>query len=146
VEEFKYDPLIEADLADLNPEDAIEAADSAMLAAAEFMEAGITPAEFGPLSDDEHVPLTTERQNLDLLLDVSLPIAVEVGRTQMSLDAILDLVPGSVITLDKKAEEPVDLRVNGKLVARGEVVLVDDVYGIRITQIIGGGMTPPGAN
>jgi flagellar motor switch protein FliN len=66
------------------------------------------------------------KANLDLLLDVEIPISVEVGRTQMSLDEVLRLVPGSVIALDKKAEEPVDLRVNGKLVARGEVVLVDD--------------------
>ena len=77
-----------------------------------------------------------ERQNLDLLLDVPIPITVEVGRTQMTLDEILELGPGSVITLDKKAEEPIDLRVNGKLVARGEVVVVDDAYGLRITQII----------
>ena len=76
------------------------------------------------------------KANLDLLLDVEIPIAVEVGRTQMSLEEVLRLVPGSVIALDKKAEEPVDLRVNGKLVARGEVVLVDDQYGLRITQIV----------
>ena len=75
-----------------------------------------------------------------MLLDVQIPVSVEVGRTEMSLDAILDLVPGSVVTLDKKAEEPVDLRVNGKLVARGEVVLVEDVYGIRITQIVEDGL------
>ena len=75
-------------------------------------------------------------RNLDLLLDVEIPISVEVGRAQMSLDEVLRLVPGSVVTLDKKAEEPVDLRVNGKLVARGEVVLVDDAYGLRITQIV----------
>lgn len=77
-----------------------------------------------------------ERQNLDLLLDVRIPVAVEVGATQMPLDEILNLVPGSIVTLDKKAEEPVDLRVNGKLVARGEVVMVDDTYGLRITQIL----------
>ncbi len=77
-----------------------------------------------------------ESKNLDLLLDVEIPISVEVGRTEMPLEDVLKLVPGSVIALDKKSEEPVDLRVNGKLVARGEVVLVDDSYGLRITQII----------
>jgi flagellar motor switch protein FliN/FliY len=76
------------------------------------------------------------KRNLDLLLDIDIPISVEVGRAQMTLDEVLRLVPGSVIALDKKAEEPVDLRVNGKLVARGEIVQLDDVYGLRITQIV----------
>jgi flagellar motor switch protein FliN/FliY len=102
-------------------------------AAVDFARAAVQPVSFGPLSSGNREP---GRQNLDLLLDVNIPVSVEVGRTQMSLDEILDLVPGSVVTLDKKAEEPVDLRVNGKLVARGEVVLVDDVYGVRITQIL----------
>lgn len=77
-----------------------------------------------------------EKQNLDLLLDVQIPVTVEVGRAEMPLNSILDLCPGTIICLEKKAEEPVDLRVNGKLVARGEVVMVDDFYGIRLTQIL----------
>lgn len=79
---------------------------------------------------------TGEKQNLDLLLDVLIPVTVEVGRAEMPLNTILDLCPGTIICLEKKAEEPVDLRVNGKLVARGEVVMVDDFYGIRVTQIL----------
>ncbi|GAB4142695.1 MAG: hypothetical protein Fur0037_09990 [Planctomycetota bacterium] len=95
--------------------------------------ADVQPVEFGQLSPG----LRAEGpRNLDLLLDVDIPISVEVGRARMSLDEVLNLVPGSVLALDKKAEEPVDLRVNGKLVARGEVVLVDDAYGLRITQIV----------
>ncbi|MCB9880457.1 MAG: flagellar motor switch protein FliN [Planctomycetes bacterium] len=86
--------------------------------------------ELGPSGD----PM--ERQNLDLLLDVQIPVTVEVGRARLALDEILDLGPGSVVSLDKKAAEPLDLRVNGKLVARGEVVMVDDCYGLRITQIV----------
>lgn len=78
----------------------------------------------------------SDRQNLDLLLDVSISVTVEVGRTRMSLDDILDLGPGSVVRLEKKAAEPLELRVNGKLVARGEVVMVDDCYGLRVTQIV----------
>ncbi len=89
---------------------------------------------FGPL--DAGVAEGSDCANLDLLLDVQIPISVEVGRTELSLDKVLNLVPGSVVTLDKKSEEPVDLRVNGKLVARGEVVLVDDTYGLRITEIL----------
>lgn len=92
------------------------------------------PVEFGELPDDG---ARSERQgNLDLLLDVRIPVTVEVGHAQLSLDEILQLVPGSVVRLDKKAEDPVDLRVNGKLVARGEVVMIDDSYGLRITKIV----------
>lgn len=96
--------------------------------------AAVQPVSFGPLTPS--AAGSGERQNLDLLLDVSIPISVEVGQAQMSLADILQLVPGSIVPLDKKAEEPVDLRVNGKLVARGEVVLVDDTYGLRVTQIV----------
>ena len=88
---------------------------------------------FGPVGTDEG---EAEHQNLDLLLDVPIPVTVEVGRTEMTLNEILDLGPGSIVVLEKRAEEPVDLRVNGKLVARGEVVMVDDCYGLRVTQII----------
>jgi len=102
-------------------------------AGADLAAAAVQPVSFGQLGPG---PKAGENKNLDLLLDVEIPISVEVGRAQMSLDEVLKLVPGSVIALDKKAEEPVDLRVNGKLVARGEVVLVDDAYGLRITQIV----------
>ena len=102
-------------------------------ASAELADAAIQPVAFGELGKGES---SGDKQNLDLLLDVEIPISVEVGRAHMSLEDVLKLVPGSVIALDKKAEEPVDLRVNGKLVARGEVVLVDDVYGLRVTQIV----------
>ncbi len=95
---------------------------------------GVRPVEFGDLGTG--VEGAENGQNLDLLLDVSIPISVEVGRASMTLAEILNLVPGSIVPLDKKAEEPVDLRVNGKLVARGEVVLVDDAYGLRVTQIL----------
>jgi flagellar motor switch protein FliN/FliY len=100
---------------------------------AELAAAAVQPVAFGQLGPGVK---GDGNRNLDLLLDVEIPIAVEVGRTRMTLEDVLRLVPGSVIALDKKAEEPVDLRVNGKLVARGEVVLVDDNYGLRITQIV----------
>ncbi len=102
-------------------------------AGADLAAAAVQPVAFGQLGAGAK---GDGKRNLDLLLDVDIPVSVEVGRTQMSLEKVLELVPGSVIALDKKAEEPVDLRVNGKLVARGEVVLVDDCYGLRITQII----------
>ena len=78
----------------------------------------------------------TEARNLGLLLDVEVPVSVEVGGTRMSLREVLDLASGSVVRLDKRADEPVDLRVNGKLIARGEVVMIDDCYGLRITKIV----------
>lgn len=96
--------------------------------------AAVQPVAFGQLQGGALAG--DGKRNLDLLMDVEIPISVEVGRTQMSLENVLDLVPGAIVALDKKAEEPVDLRVNGKLVARGEVVLVDDTYGLRITQIL----------
>ena len=102
-------------------------------ASADLAAAAVQPVSFGQLGPGVKADGT---RNLDLLLDVEIPISVEVGRAQMSIDEVLKLVPGSVVALDKKAEEPVDLRVNGKLVARGEVVLVDDTYGLRITQIV----------
>lgn len=102
-------------------------------AAGELAEAAVQPVAFGQLGVGKKAESS---RNLDLLLDVEIPVSVEVGRARMSLEEVLKLVPGSVIALDKKAEEPVDLRVNGKLVARGEVVLVDDTYGLRITQIV----------
>ena len=102
-------------------------------ASADLAASAVQNVAFGQLGTG---PKGDGKANLDLLLDVEIPISVEVGRAQMSLEEVLKLVPGSVVALDKKAEEPVDLRVNGKLVARGEVVLVDDAYGLRITQIV----------
>jgi flagellar motor switch protein FliN/FliY len=75
-------------------------------------------------------------QNLDLLMDVSLPISIELGRTSMSIQEILNLGPGSVVELNKLAGEPVDLLVNNKIVARGEVVVIDENFGIRVTSLV----------
>src|ERR671929_197896 len=73
---------------------------------------------------------------LDLLLDVALEVSVELGRSQMAIGEILALRTGSVIELDKLAGEPVDVAVNGTLVARGEVVVVDEKFGVRITEVV----------
>lgn len=74
--------------------------------------------------------------NLDLLMDVSLRVSVELGRTRMQLAQILELQHGSVIELDRLAGDPVDIFVNECIVARGEVVIVDDKFGVRITEMI----------
>jgi flagellar motor switch protein FliN/FliY len=77
-----------------------------------------------------------QTRRLDLLLDVPLDIAVELGRARMSIQDLLALGPGSVIELDKIAGEALDILVNDRLVARGEAVVVNDKFGIRITDIV----------
>lgn len=78
----------------------------------------------------------SEPQNLDLLLDVDLPLSIELGRTKMKVQEILNLGPGSVVELNKLAGEPVDLLVNNKIVAKGEVVVIDENFGLRITSLV----------
>ena len=75
-------------------------------------------------------------RRLELLLDVPLELSVELGRTRMSIQELLSLGPGSVVELDKVAGEPLDILVNDRLVARGEAVVVNDKFGIRITDIV----------
>ena len=79
---------------------------------------------------------STTPRKLDLLLDVPLDLSVELGRARMSIQDLLNLSPGSVIELDKVAGEPLDFMVNGRLVARGEAVVVNDKFGVRITDIV----------
>ncbi len=75
-------------------------------------------------------------KKLNLLLDVPLDLSVELGRARMSIQDLLNMSPGSVVELDKIAGEPLDLMVNGRLVARGEAVVVNDKFGVRITDIV----------
>ncbi|WP_034669573.1 flagellar motor switch phosphatase FliY [Bacillus methanolicus] len=78
----------------------------------------------------------TESKNLNLLLDIPLQITVELGRTKRSVKEILDISAGSIIELDKLAGEPVDILVNNRLIAKGEVVVIDENFGVRVTDII----------
>ncbi len=75
-------------------------------------------------------------RKMDLLLDVPLEVAIELGRTRMPIKTLLELGPGSVVELDKVAGEPLDILVNGRLIARGEAVVVNDKFGIRLTDIV----------
>lgn len=77
----------------------------------------------------------TPAPGLDLILDISMPVTVELGRTRMLIRDILALGPGSIIELDKLAGEPVDLLVNDRPIAKGEVVVIDENFGVRLTQI-----------
>lgn len=75
-------------------------------------------------------------ENIDLIMDVPLEVTVELGRTSKSIKEILDFSPGTIIELDKLAGEPIDVLVNGKFVAKGEVVVIEENFGIRVTEII----------
>jgi len=91
-------------------------------------------ASFPPL---EPAPVPAERdRKMDLLLDLTLPVAIELGRTNMQIRDILDLRRGSVVEFEKLASEPVDVIVNGKKMAEGEVVVIEKHFGIRITNLI----------
>ena len=87
---------------------------------------------------DELVPSAEAAESADLarVLDVSVELKVEIGRTTMTIRELLDLAPGTVITLDRMAGEPVDLLVNEKRIARGEVVAIDEEFGLRITEVV----------
>ncbi len=93
----------------------------------------VQPAQFAPL-----VPTGTQTfdGNIGLIMDVPLQITVELGRTKKMIKDILELGPGSVVELDKLAGEPVDVLANGKLIAKGEVVVIDENFGVRITTIV----------
>lgn len=77
-----------------------------------------------------------QKENIDLIMDVALEVTVELGRTHKSIKEILEFAPGTIIELNKLAGEPIDVLVNGKIVAKGEVVVIDENFGIRITDII----------
>ncbi len=78
----------------------------------------------------------SETRNLNMLLDIPLQVTVELGRTKHSVKDILQLATGSIIELDKLAGEPVDILVNSRLIAKGEVVVIDENFGVRITDIV----------
>ena len=94
----------------------------------------VQPAQFTPFSGEFAAQFAKE--NIDLIMDVPLEVTVELGRTSKSIKEILDFAPGTIIELNRIAGEPIDVLVNGKYVAKGEVVIIEESYGIRITEII----------
>ena len=94
----------------------------------------IQPAQFQSFTGG--VPGAGAPANIDLIMDVALEVTVELGRARKSISEVLDFAPGTIIELDKVAGEPVEVLVNGKLVARGEVVVIEESFGVRITEII----------
>ncbi|MDE6888953.1 MAG: flagellar motor switch phosphatase FliY [Eubacterium sp.] len=95
----------------------------------------VQQAQFQSFSGDFN-PAIFQKENIDLIMDVPLEVTVELGRTTKSIQEILDFAPGTIIELDKIAGEPIDILVNGKYVAKGEVVVIEESFGVRITEII----------
>lgn len=95
----------------------------------------VQPVQFPPL-DNQQSFYGEQNKNLELVMDVTLNLTVELGKTEISIKEVLELTRGSVIELDRIAGEPVDLLANGKLIAKGEVVVIEDNFGLRITSIV----------
>lgn len=98
--------------------------------------AGLAPFQLTDLSAGSTA--TTEKATLDLLRDVELGLRIELGRTSMYLEEVLKLKRGSVVTLDKLAGDPVDVYVNGRLIARGEVLVLNDNFCVRVAELVSG--------
>ncbi|MDE6313149.1 MAG: flagellar motor switch phosphatase FliY [Lachnospiraceae bacterium] len=94
----------------------------------------VQPAQFQPFANN--LGMLSQQENIDLIMDVPLEVTVELGRTSKSIHDILEFAPGTILELNKIAGEPIDVLVNGKYVAKGEVVVIEESFGIRITEII----------
>jgi flagellar motor switch protein FliN/FliY len=105
----------------------------------------MTDVEFTPLPDSGAEGAIAGDADLTRLTDVQVELTVEVGRTHMSLGETMSLGQGSVVTLDRLADKPVDLLVNGRPIARGEVVVIDEQFGLRITEVNGAVRVPQAA-
>jgi len=93
----------------------------------------VESAQFPPL---DPTPSSTDREKkMELLLDLTLPVAIELGRTHLMINEILNLKRGSIVEFEKLASEPVDILINGKKMAEGEVVVIEKHFGIRITNL-----------
>lgn len=96
----------------------------------------VETAELEELAAEEPAFSEEQQQKLDSILDIPVTISMEVGRSQISIRNLLQLNQGSVVELDRIAGEPLDVMVNGTLIAHGEVVVVNDKFGIRLTDVI----------
>jgi flagellar motor switch protein FliN/FliY len=113
-------------------------AEQAIASVAEPVDAGLSGLAPFELKDLAGAPASGEKATLELLKDVDLDLRIELGRTQMYLEDVLKLKRGSVVTLDKLAGDPVDVFVNGRLVARGEVLVLNDNFCVRVTELLTG--------
>ncbi len=99
-------------------------------------EVEVETAELEVLNEDKAPISNEEKRKLDTILDIPVTISMEVGRSQISIRNLLQLNQGSVVELDRVAGEPLDVMINGTLIAHGEVVVVNDKFGIRLTDVI----------
>ena len=135
-EENKNETLDQAQLdamlagAGAAPASPVSPASTPAAAAAPAQKVEIADFSFGAIAQGG------ESGKIDMILDVSIQISVELGRTRMPIKDLLNLVPGSVVELDKLAGDPLDIFVNDTLVAKGKVVVVDENFGIRITDLV----------
>ena len=126
------------DVPDANPDETAEAepepeqSDSA----GETDAPEVKPASLDPLEDTSVSSSTDKEINLDVILDVPVEVSMEIGSTRMNIRNLLQLNQGSVVELDRLAGEPLNVKVNGTLIAHGEVVVVNEKFGIRLTDII----------
>ena len=111
-------------------------ADDWAAALAEQVDDEVQAAPLEELTDDSAPISEDERRKLDSIMDIPVTISMEVGRTQISIRNLLQLNQGSVVELDRIAGESLDVMVNGTLIAHGEVVVVNDKFGIRLTDVI----------
>ncbi len=93
----------------------------------------VQPAQFQSFTGNGGI---AGQENIGLIMDVPLNVTVELGRTSKSISEILDFAPGTIIELERIAGEPIDVLVNGKLIAKGEVVVIEECFSVRITEII----------
>jgi flagellar motor switch protein FliN/FliY len=100
----------------------------------QMMNMNIQPAQFQNFAGGTTIMAGGE--NIGIIKDVPLEVTVELGRTAKPISDILDFAPGTIIELDKVAGEPVDVLVNGKFVAKGEVVVIEESFGVRVTEIV----------
>ena len=111
------------------------AAESAATAKGGAEKAGYEKAEFNDLAS-QPVAQGAGEANLDVILDIPVTLSMEIGRTEITINDLLQLGQGSVVELERLAGEPMDVMVNGTLIAHGEVVVVDEKFGIRLTDVI----------
>lgn len=90
------------------------------------------PAQFGALKPESSPPVN----NIDMILDIPISLSVELGRTRMLIKELLQLGQGSIVELEKLAGEPIEILVNGKLIARGEAVVVNEKFGVKLTDVV----------
>ena len=111
-----------------------QALDQALSESSHTGEHLVQSARFSPLGSGRESAATAH--SIDFLYDVNLQVSVELGRTDLTIREVLDLGLGSIVELNKLAGEPVDILINGRPIARGEVVVIDDMFGVRVIDIL----------